>query len=95
MITEEEKAVLQELQQIVETYSKGYGIDVFMVGAISERISSKGIGQECLLCVNRVSEYIVGALAGIIRNDPKVGEILVASLAKAGVQIAGFCLSNN
>lgn len=95
MKAEEKKAALLEIQQIVKKYSEENGLDVFMVGAISEKTASGDIEQDCCMCANGTPRYIIGALAGVIRDSPKVGMILATSLAEAGVKIISFDLSKN
>lgn len=95
MKTEEKKAVLYELQQIVKKYSEENGIDIFMIGAISEKTASGDIEQDCCMCVNGTPRHIIGGLTGVIRETPKVGMILAISLAEAGVKTIGFDLSKN
>lgn len=95
MKAEEKKAALLELQQIVKKYSEENGIDIFMIGAISEKTDSGDIEQDCCMCANGTPRYIIGALAGVIRDSPKVGMILATSLAEAGVKIVSFDLFKN
>lgn len=95
MKAEEKKAALLELQQIVKKYSKENGMDIFMIGAISEKTASGDIEQDCCMCANGTPRYIIGALAGVIRDSPKVGIILATSLAEAGVKTISFDLSKN
>lgn len=95
MRREEKNAALRELQQIVKKYSEENSIDIFMIGAISEKTASGDIEQDCCMCANGTPRYIIGALAGVIRDSPKVGMILATSLAEAGVKIVSFDLSKN
>lgn len=95
MKAEEKKAALLELQQIVKKYSEENGMDIFMIGAISEKRASGDIEQDCCMCANGTPRYIIGALAGVIRDSPKVGMILATSLAEAGVKTISFDLSKN
>ncbi len=95
MKAEEKKAALLELQEIVKKYSEENGMDIFMIGAISEKTASGDIEQDCCMCANGTPRYIIGALAGVIRDSPKVGMILATSLAEAGVKTISFDLSKN
>lgn len=95
MKAEEKKAALLELQQIVKKYSEENGRDIFMIGAISEKTASGDIEQDCCMFANGTPRCIIGALAGVIRDSPKVGMILATSLAEAGVKTISFDLSKN
>lgn len=95
MKAEEKKAALFELQQIVKKYSEENGIDIFMIGAISEKTASGDIEQDCCMFINGTPRHIIGGLTGVIRDSPKVGMILATSLAEAGVKIISFDLSKN
>ena len=95
MRTEEKQEALKQLQEYVKEFSARNGIDVFMVGAISEKNPSGDIEQDCCMCVNGIPRYIIGGLAGVIRENQKIGLILATSLAEAGVKIVNFDLSSN
>lgn len=95
MRREEKNAALRELRQIVENYSKENGIDIFMMGAISEKTASGDIEQDCCMCVNGTLRYIIGGLTGVIRESPKIGMILAVSLVEAGAETIGFDLFKN
>nr|DAW90321.1 MAG TPA: hypothetical protein [Bacteriophage sp.] len=83
MITKEQEEALKNLTNYVADYCKENDISVLMVSSINEECPN-GIEQICSSVIQGNGKYIIGAIAGAIKANDKLGAFLTEGLLYAG-----------
>lgn len=83
MITKEQQEALKNLTNYVSDYCKENNISVLMVSAISEE-RTDGIEQICGSTIQGKGKHIIGAIAGCLKAEAKLGMFLAEGIRFAG-----------
>lgn len=82
MITKEQEEALKNLTKYVADYCENHDISVLMVSSVSEECAD-GIEQICSSAIHGNGKYIIGAIAGCIKAEDKLGMFIMKGLLYA------------
>lgn len=82
MITKEQEEALKNLTKYVADYCEKNDISVLMVSSVSEECAD-GIEQICSSAIHGNGKHIVGAIAGCIKAEDKLGMFIMKGLLYA------------
>lgn len=87
MITEKQKAAVQELCRYVDEFCKENGLDTFMVVSASED-HPDGLEQTVGSIVAGRGDHVMGSISGVVKTDKRVCMLLSMALMQAQVRKA-------
>lgn len=86
MRAEEKQAALKNLNRLVNEFREKYGVGMFMIASISEKIPSGETEQWCTACICGDNQEIIEMLSSGIKSHSGIRDIIQSSLLKSGIK---------